>query len=266
MGCPKLWPSAIRLTATLAIFIFHFLGLLKYHQYRLDFYAIVVFSFLSGYLSSGINSDRQLWLKKRYLNIMVPYWIVIIPILCATIIFSYKPISWLKVGAALSGCNMFIDDPVYVISWYITFVMLLYLYIFIESLYKQQYIFIMLIGLIIFSVLLHKIFYFIAFVIGIRLASHHTNIPILIRSSLYFKVSRVLFVVQKYCYPFFLIHGGVLLIFTKKATIRPIFILLSSFVLACAFSVILHAVSQPIQVWAIKQWLKQTAQPSISVS
>lgn len=263
--CPKIWPSVMRLVATLAIFLFHFLGLLGYYRYRLDLYSIIIFSFLSGYLSTGIHRDGTQWLKKRYFNIMVPYWIIIIPILYATVIFSYKPITLLKVLAALSGCNMFVNNPVYVDSWYITYVLLLYLYIFIESSFQQHhhYILFVPIGLFVFSFLFHKTYYFIAFIVGLRLSPHYT---MLIRSYLYHKVSSILFLVQRYCYPFFLIHGSVLLFFTRKTSIHPIFILLISFISTCAFSVILHAMSQPIQVWITRQGIKRTAQQRLSPS
>lgn len=253
---PQVFPSIMRIAATLSIFVFHFLGLINHYQYQLDIYAIIIFSFLSGYLGKP-GKNRTEWLKKRYIKIMIPYWIVIIPVIIATSISGYKPITFYRVIGAIFGFNMFITNPIYVISWYITFILLLYLYAFIESLYNEFYYIIicMISGLVVFGYFFHESYYFIAFFLGIRFSGFYIEG---IGSSS--KISKKLFVVQKYCYAFFLIHGAVLFSFIRYIFIRhndipSILIFCVSFVLSGGLSVILYYVSSPIQTWLANQTL-----------
>lgn len=224
-----------------------------HRQYQIDFYAILAFSFLSGYLSGGSYKDPRLWLKKRYFRIMIPYWIVIILVYLANMVNKYKQVTWLKGFAALIGGNMFVEDPLYVISWYITLVLIFYLYAFLQSFcsYPLKIIFTV-VCLLIFSVWLDKTYYFIAFVAGLCLSERRNK-----RSTsphfLYWKVSSILFFIQKYCYSFFLIHGGVLLFFFRVINVRPFSILVLSFVATSFFSVLLYSIVQPLQIWATNQ-------------
>jgi hypothetical protein len=250
---PKVWPSILRLAATLAIFFYHFLDLQGYYHYHLDFYAILSFCLLSGYLGGNVRRDRLSWFKKRYLRIMVPYWFVIVPVLLATVYFNYKPVTFLKISAALLGLNMFISDPVYVITWYVTFALLLYLYAVMESSFKKQYVFLpMLAGLLIFAFAIHMVFYFIAFLVGLR-ASEINIRPDHNYSSLHSGMANVLFSMQKYCYSFFLIHGCVLLFVITRVTHTPVFVFITSITITSLLSVILYSVSERVQVWASRR-------------
>ena len=120
----------------------------------------------------------------------------------------YKTVTVSNIIVAYLGGNLFVQDPLYVISWYITFVLFLYLYVFVDSLVgrKGQYL-LTAIGFLFFSFITHTMFYFVSFYIGLRL--HKLNIKkfLLYDDSI---INRSLFLIQKYCYSFFLLHGGVL--------------------------------------------------------
>ena len=128
-----LWPSIARILATLAIFVFHYLGLLGLYQHRLSLWALLTFSFLSGYLAQSRGTARLPWVVRRYFSVMIPHWLVIGPVLVANWIVAYKPISPLTALVTFFGGNLFLENPLYVITWYVTFVLLLYAYLVVDS-------------------------------------------------------------------------------------------------------------------------------------
>ncbi len=114
--------SVLRIFATSGIFIFHLLGLYDKNNKGIDYLSILIFCLLTGYLSYGIKSNPYNWLKKRFLSILIPYWIVIVPALIINRIICYKNTSILSDVITLLGGNLFLETKVYVIAWYITFV------------------------------------------------------------------------------------------------------------------------------------------------
>lgn len=204
--------SSLRIIAVAGIFLFHILALYHYDNRNIDFYSILIFCFLSGYLSSNINKlNRLLWLKKRFFSIMVSYWIVIIPALVLNRFFNYKHTLLLGDIVTLLGGNMFLETKVYVEAWYITFVLLLYIFIFLQSFAKVPVIklFCWFLAFLLFTAMgFSKSVYFLAFTLGFLLsqivappkkAESGSNV-----------LSILLFKIQRYGYDFFLLHGGIL--------------------------------------------------------
>ncbi|OFZ60327.1 MAG: hypothetical protein A2328_07030 [Bdellovibrionales bacterium RIFOXYB2_FULL_36_6] len=203
--------SGLRIFATSGIFIFHLLGLYDKNNKGIDYISILIFCLLTGYLSYGKKSNSYEWLKKRFLSILIPYWIVIVPALIINRIVSYKNTSIFSDFITFLGGNLFLQTKVYVIAWYITFVLLLYCFIFFQSFFSHYFLKTLawLAGFLVFYLIFDKSHYFISFGLGFFLASFlppanknptENNSPI-----------KFLFNLQDYCYGFFLIHGGVLI-------------------------------------------------------
>jgi hypothetical protein len=256
----EIWPSVARLIAISMIFVFHWLRLLERYHYRLDFKAILIFCFLSGYLinlSSG--TQKFTWFIRRYFSIMVPYWLVVIPIIIANQLFQYKPATIISTMVTILGGNLFLSNPVMVTAWYITFVLLLYLYALLKSFCSSLLqIVLMIVGLFSFYFLFHMdmVYYFIAFIAGLYLAPWSTVWRMKNRSYAYRSSAAVLFRIQRYCYSFFLIHGLVCLVFYKMTTfpVGEKFIL--SFLLSAFLSFFLYTIARPLESIAVDKLLK----------
>ncbi len=254
-----IWPSVARLTATGAIFLFHYLGLLEYDQYRLDFFAIMTFCFLSGYLIKIDKKARHEWAIMRYFGIMVPYWLVIIPVMVVNEVIQYKTVSPAEYVVTLFGGNLFLENPLYVLAWYVTFVLILYAYIFAESFFRSYMVVICrLIGAVIFVFLFRKGFYFIAFFVGIFMSGRQRSESDIGGDRRIGDVSLWLFVAQRYCYSFFLVHGAVLLFFVKKTNVSEIVLFSVSFFLSAVLSVAVYMTSKLLHILATDKALKLT--------
>ena len=131
--------SSLRICATAGIFLFHILGLYGFNQHHIDFYSILVFCFISGYLINKLGKNAFKWFTKRAFKILIPYWIVIIPALIINRIISYKDTTVIEDFITVLGGNMFLDKKVYVIAWYITFVLLLYGFNYFLSFYLKYF-------------------------------------------------------------------------------------------------------------------------------
>lgn len=203
--------SSLRIVATAGIFLFHILGLYGFNNLKIDFFSIIIFCFISGYLSCEVGHNPSQWLIKRTFKILAPYWIVIIPALLINRMISYKDTTVIGDFITILGGNMFLDKKVYVIAWYITFVLLLYGFIYFQSFFNGIFLksIAWIIGLFVFAFAFNKIYYFISFGGGFFLSKIITP-PDKSEHKIFF-FSRVLYNVQKYCYCFFLIHGGVLI-------------------------------------------------------
>jgi len=203
--------SGLRIFATAGIFIFHLLGLYGKDNQGIDYISILIFCFLTGYLSSGIKSGTYEWLKKRFLSILLPYWIVIVPALIMNRIVCYKNTTILSDFITLLGGNMFLQTKVYVIAWYVTFVLLLYCFVFFQSFFDHYFLKTLawLAGFLVFYLMFDKSHYFISFGLGFFLASFLPPADKNLTKSN--NLVKFLFILQGHCYGFFLIHGGVLI-------------------------------------------------------
>ena len=244
---PLIWPSLLRLVATGAIFIFHYLGLFGYPRYRIDFFAILVFCFLSGYLAKVDKSDRAEWFIKKYFDIMVCYWIVIVPVIITNEIVEYKNINFLDGFLTFFGGNLFLEDPLYVIAWYVTFVLILYSYLYMESfLDSYWFIFFSRSVALFFSFIYNKEYYFFAFFVGLWMSKHFSRSALVKSTNLTKRLSLLAFKTQKYCYSFFLVHGAVLLFFVKMFPEDEFTVFLFSAILSMLFSLLIFPLGRRI--------------------
>lgn len=195
-----------RISSTFGIFLFHTLGLHGIYNKNIDFICITIFCALSG-LYIPEKTD-QFWIKKKFINIMLPYWIIIIPIIIINRIVSYKETSIAKDVFTIFGLNLFIKNPVYVICWYITFILLLYSSAYIINTQKTNT---DTVATIIFSsiifISINKFFYFIIFLLFylIRISFNKYIEKDTLKYNFIQKA-------QPLCYDFFLVHGACVLV------------------------------------------------------
>lgn len=201
----------IRISATIGIFLFHILGLYKLNNTHIDFICISAFCFLSlsGYFIPAQENLNIQWIKKKFLKILIPYWIVIIPVITINNITQYKNTTLFQDFLTLSGLSLFVDNPIYVISWYITYILLLYLSIyFIESAKNINIKIInIIITIFIFKFLLHKEYYFYFFILAYYIKNFSLK-----KETNYQLSNNLILKTQNLCYHFFLIHGGIVLL------------------------------------------------------
>lgn len=207
-----IWPSAARIMATCAIFAFHYLGLVGRYQYRLSLWALVTFSLLTGYLAQPRSRSRRQWAVRRYFSIMIPHWLVTLPVIGANWVVGYKPVSWASALVTFLGGNLFLQNPLYVITWYVGFVLLLYAYLFVDGFLKGwTRLLLAAAGFLFFGTWLELRENYLAFLAGLAMAAWLPPQPNEHRGVQMRVVARNLFRMQEVCYPFFLVHGAVLL-------------------------------------------------------
>jgi len=214
----NLLASVIRIIATILIFIFHYLEVegIK-NSYNIDKIGIFLFVLISGFFAynSTVYSNPLKWLIKRIKTIIIPYWIVIIIVLIANYVVEYKQTTFLKNTIIFFGGSLFVEDPLYVVSWFITYIMLLYLCVYIYNIITivhYKYIFILISLFAFYYYNISNPVYFIGFFIGFfynKYAKHEISNFIVCFFKLD-KVNHYLRIVQNHCYSFFLLHGGVL--------------------------------------------------------
>jgi hypothetical protein len=243
---PLLWPSIARILATFGIFCFHYLGLMHLPNASIDTFAIIIYCLLSGYLINIKNVKPDVWFWKRYLMIMIPYWSVILPIIIINKIDNYKNTLFIDDLITVLGGNLFLENPVYVIAWYITFILLLYLYIYIYIILKSKLnkIILILLGSSYF-LYLHCLSFFISFVVGLCMYKYlREDKDVIIGKGAY--LSEVLYKIQSYCYPFFLIHGGILMMLYHKFHLEGQNLFLWGLILSSFLAFILYKLSNPV--------------------
>jgi hypothetical protein len=242
-----MWPSVARIAATFAIFLFHYLGLLGLNQHRLSMYALDTFLFLTGYLAQHRHTSRLRWAAKRYFSVMIPYWLIIGPALVANWVAHYKPITPGAVAVTLMGGNLFLANPVYVITWYVTFVLLLYGYLLVDSCFSGvSRLVVTAAGYVVFDVWLDRAEYFIPFILGMYIGGLVPPRPVAARSLVGRRAARALFTMQRLCYPFFLAHGGLQLALVRFTSWSPVTLFVVSLTATIAASVVVELVSEPL--------------------
>lgn len=241
-----IWPSAVRIVATLLVFTYHYLSLVgklkAYPALNENGYNIcALFLFISGYYSVMSKGSPHKWLLRRVVGILVPYWFVIVPVLCANYLYKYKPaLPWEYVAIFLGG-SMFLNNPVYVISWFITLILFLYATVYCSAILPGYY---KLIPYVACFAILHYGFrmddvLFLSFVTGyaLRVALPARTGSVSDRWCWHAPVANALFGVQSFCYSFFLVHGAVLVVAVKLFPVDYVFTPLASGVLTALISV-----------------------------
>jgi len=197
--------SFARIFATACIFIYHGLGQLGLNNHGLDFIAILIFCFLSGYFLLGSDVQPLEWFCKRIFSIMLPYWFIIVPAVTINRLVLYKDTSVVEDLVTVLGGNLFLKNPVYVIGWYITFMLILYLIIYVTLLLKSNKSMILVVfifGFFCFGIKFNMLLYYLTFIFGYIL----TQIFPLSKNELSGNnyIGKLLFALQSRCYVFFL--------------------------------------------------------------
>ncbi len=244
-----IWPSIARITATLMIFIFHYYSIQYNKILPIDVPAILIFCFLTGYLINQNVANKRQWIAKHYLKIMVPFWVVMFFVLLANYFVTYKHVFIANTFIVLLGGGLFVSEKLYVISWYITLVLLQYLF-FLCLLSVTGYLYklgIILISFCIFHYIVNMDWYYIATLIGYYSKFFKkTFFPQKINNSKS-KICKILFLIQQFCYCFFLTHGGILLLCHNVLDINNSILLLSiSFTITCISTIICKQISDII--------------------
>ncbi len=181
------------------------------------------------------------WLLRRVVGILVPYWVVIVPVLCANYLYKYKPaLPWEYVAIFLGG-SMFLDNPVYVISWFITLILFLYLTVYLSAVLGGYY---RVLPYFACFAVLHYCFrmddvLFLSFVAGyaVRITFPTRLDSVANRWCWHAPVASALFGIQSFCYSFFLVHGAVLVVAVKLFPVDYVLTPLASVVLTMLISV-----------------------------
>lgn len=258
-----IWPSVARVAATFAIFVFHYLGLLDRYQYRLSVWALLTFSFLSGYLAHARGTPRGQWIVRRYFSVMIPHWVVMTPVLVGNWATHYKPVSAVDALITFFGGNLFLDNPLYVITWYVTFVLLLYGYLLLDSFLDGWWRLVLTaFGFLVFGGWLGCGDYFAAFTVGLYVASWAPPRPRWSRRQLTRAFARLSFRVQELCYPFFLAHGAVLLVMVKLTHLSPLPLFALSLVISMVVALAIDRVTKPLLKRALGLFDRRQHQPA----
>lgn len=217
--------SVMRILATMIIYKFHcemqYDTSSKHHL----FIAFSFFLFISGYYSTIVNKSPVVWIVDRLKRIYIPYWVVIAGVVVVNLFADYKEVGYKELFFLLIGGNLFVEHKLYVIAWFVSAIVIMYLCVFVMNYFR--YISVRIVILVSLVCLLMSygmpIDFFIFFGLGYAIHS------ILIQSGLEFKyifvndnvykfyntVAIPIRFIQDFSYEFFLVHGGVVLFFTK---------------------------------------------------
>jgi hypothetical protein len=245
-----MWASVVRIIATALIFIFHFLGQSDLPTYDLDYYGITLFLFISGWFSYSSSGTPHNWLIKRVRKIMIPYWAVLTLVYIINLFIHYRKVTFLHVIYGYLGLNLFVPDRIYIISWFITKILFFYVIVYLIRTIKgtEGKIILLIMNAVLFRFILGINFiYFIAFFTGycLKIIKTTKHFPPLVNVKytehfLFDRINGLLFHIQNYSYPFFLIHGLFMLFIVKQLHLTGWFAFNLTLVLSAVGAVVLH--------------------------
>ncbi len=214
------WPSVVRIIATFLIFYFHFGGLTgAYPVTMLDRFAILLFLLISGFFAYPPHGNELRWLERRFKHILFPYWPIVLTAIITNHVINYKDSTLLHDVLVFFGFSLFLENPIYIISWFITLILFFYLNLFLFRLIKNKLvktIFWVLSFYLFYAYFKVSAFYYVSFYLGYFLRSRNflINEPYL-NTAVMKNVNNLIFKIQSYCYVFFLLHGAIILFHVK---------------------------------------------------
>lgn len=240
---PILLVSVLRIIAALCIFMFHFFVLAKLPTRSLGTIGLAIFFFLTGWLGVSVCKSPHLWFLARVKRILIPYWPVVLCVLIANRVIGYKDTTLINDILTFLGCGLFVDNPVYVISWFITMILMLDTSLYGLHLLKNkifQACYLVLIYIVFLVVAPQDIsglwFFYGGFFIRSMLKDRpEINLNFLQSFSWYDRVNEKAFFIQNYTYSFFLVHAAVLVGVFHFLKLNVVILLITSF----CFSLIL---------------------------
>jgi len=249
--------AALRSLATFYIFIFHCNGLYGVSNFGLVNNAFAIFMFISGYYTYLNGKDINLWFKRRIKRIFIPYWIVMCGAILSNSIFKYKEVTLFEYAASLLGASFFLENKLYVISWFISIITIFYIQTF--FVWKQKGTARRLVVAIMLSALAMAInippnfifMYQLGLLTNIALSTVFSpDIAISVtptKYKVYTVANDLVQILQKYSYDFFLLHGGVLIFFSKLIHAPYATTLLLALPITAILSIILHKTTDTIE-------------------
>ena len=216
---PLLWASVLRIFGAACIFMFHFQVLNNKPTYHLALIGLGIFFFLSGWFGNYGNDVPSIWFFKRVKRIFIPYWPIIFIVLVANRVVGYKETTLLKDFITFIGFSYFIKIPVYVISWFITVILILDFTLYVFRLIRTRmlgYTFLLAaFGVFAFYAPLLKIellLFYVGFLLGgMSINIKQTSFLFITDTEWYRFLNDKFYILQNYTYSFFLIHAAVLI-------------------------------------------------------
>jgi len=215
---PILVISILRIAAAGCIFMFHFFALSGLPTRSLGTIGLAVFFFLAGWFGAHIKVTPNEWFVKRVKRILIPYWPVIFCVLLANRIVGYKETTVLKDILVFFGFGLFVDNPVYVLSWFITMILMLDLSLYIFYRIKHmglKALYLVLVYTVFMKVTPQNIsgalFFYGGFFINMMTRGKinaFLNPPL--QAPWFERVNQKIYEIQNYTYSFFLVHAAVL--------------------------------------------------------
>lgn len=255
--------SILRIISTIIIYIFHCDAQYNFAFKDHLFYAFTFFLFISGYYSFFNNESPNKWIKKRLKRIYIPYWIVLTIVILANFIFHYKKVGIKELFFAFIGGNLFIDHKIYVIAWFISVIISLYVCVYIFKIFKNIVIKLAIVYPITLLLLHFDIPYdfFISFILGYfthaYIVQNELDNKVLIRNTRYVKLFNAIFrpilYIQNYSYEFFLVHGGVILFFAKVLRTDYAISMVGGIILSFLGAIILKYIARKIDLFFQKK-------------
>ena len=249
--------AALRSLATFYIFIFHCNGLYSVPNFGLVNNAFAIFMFISGYYTYLNGKDINSWFKRRIKRIFIPYWIVMCAAILSNCIFKYKEVTLFEYVASLLGASFFLENKLYVISWFISIITIFYIQTFLV--WKQKNTAMRLVATVMFIVIAIEInippnfifMYQLGLLINIALSTFFSPEFAIDTSpskyKLFTAINGAVQTLQKYSYNFFLLHGGVLIFFSKLIHAPYATTLLLALPITAILSIILHKTTDTIE-------------------
>lgn len=249
--------AVFRIVATAIIYIFHCGAHYNLVTDRSLFYAFTLFLFISGYYASPQGASPHKWLLKRLKKIYIPYWIVIVGVIATNEYFKYKSVSLTEIFFLVIGGNLFIEHKLYVIAWFVSAIILFYLYVYFTHVFTSVAARIP-ITILIFGTLYQfgiPVYFFVSFAVGygLKFVFRRTGLsghPMLLPEKFgmfFMRIYKPLMRVQNYSYYFFLLHGGVVLLFAKVLQTGFTTALLGGTALTALASIPLKSISDRIE-------------------
>ena len=130
--------TLLRWLACSMIFFHHYLKSIgQISNYGLSpIIAIGIFCLLAGAFSQSRINDTVGWLRKKIFRILVPAWIIGIPMLVLNMVVQAKPKGFFSVVMELIGLQFFVT-PLFEATWFVTLILGLYLAVFLSGLAKK---------------------------------------------------------------------------------------------------------------------------------
>ena len=120
----------IRFLAILLIYLHHYcktIGIV-YTYNMAAVLGIFLFVFISSYLTVAVSSPENnpiSWLKRKFLKILLPYWLIFHVLLVINFFLQFKKYKYLTYPYELIGLQLFIH-PLYDATWFISYILIFY--------------------------------------------------------------------------------------------------------------------------------------------